>query len=83
MHYFQGLRAVLGDQVPEELRSTTRNRRPPLDRFNALLSYGYGLLHTAVMRAVLAVGLEPALGFFHTPRSAPTRSFWTCWSCFG
>ena len=70
VHYFQGLRAVLGDQVPEELRSTTRNRRPPLDRFNALLSYGYGLLHTAVMRAVLAVGLEPALGFFHTPRSA-------------
>ena len=47
-----------------------RNRRPPLDRFNALLSYGYGLLHTAVMRAVLAAGLEPALGFFHTPRSA-------------
>jgi CRISPR-associated protein Cas1 len=40
------------------------------DRFNALLSFGYGLLHTAVMRAVLAVGLEPAFGFFHTPRSA-------------
>jgi CRISPR-associated protein Cas1 len=56
--------------VPEALRSESRNRRPPLDRFNALLSYGYGLLHTAVMRAVLAVGLEPALGFFHTPRSA-------------
>ncbi len=70
VHYFQGLRALLGDQVPEELRSTTRNRRPPVDRFNALLSYGYGLLHTAVMRALLAVGLEPALGFFHTPRSA-------------
>jgi CRISPR-associated protein Cas1 len=70
VHYFQGLRALLGDQVPEELRSATRNRRPPLDRFNALLSYGYGLLHTAVMRALLAVGLEPALGFFHTPRSA-------------
>ena len=70
VHYFQGLRAVLGDQIPEELRSTTRNRRPPLDRFNALLSYGYGLLHTVVMRAVLAVGLEPSLGFFHTPRSA-------------
>jgi CRISPR-associated protein Cas1 len=56
--------------VPPELRAPTRNRRPPLDRFNAVLSYGYGLLHTAVMRAVLAVGLEPALGFFHTPRSA-------------
>jgi CRISPR-associated protein Cas1 len=70
VHYFQGLRALLGPQVVEELRSDTRNRRPPLDRFNALLSYGYGLLHTAVMRALLAVGLEPALGFFHTPRSA-------------
>lgn len=41
-----------------------------MDRFNALLSFGYGLLHTAVMRAILASGLEPALGVFHTPRSA-------------
>jgi CRISPR-associated protein Cas1 len=70
VHYFQGLRGLLGPQVPDELRAATRNRRPPLDRFNALLSYGYGLLHTAVMRAILASGLEPALGFFHTPRSA-------------
>jgi CRISPR-associated protein Cas1 len=70
VHYFHGLRRVLGPNVQESLRSQTRNRRPPLDRFNALLSYGYGLLHTAVMRAVLAAGLEPALGFFHTPRSA-------------
>jgi CRISPR-associated protein Cas1 len=70
VHYFAALRGLLGDQVPETLRSETRNRRPPVDRFNALLSYGYGLLHTAVMRAVLASGLEAALGFFHTPRSA-------------
>jgi CRISPR-associated protein Cas1 len=70
VHYFEGLRSLLGSQVAEELRSASRSRRPPLDRFNALLSYGYGLLHTAVMRAVLASGLEPALGFFHTPRSA-------------
>jgi CRISPR-associated protein Cas1 len=70
VNYFQGLRALLGPGVPEALRSENRNRRPPLDRFNALLSYGYGLLHTAVMRALLAAGLEPALGFFHTPRTA-------------
>jgi CRISPR-associated protein Cas1 len=70
VQYFQGLRTLLAEHVPEELRSNTRNRRPPLDRFNALLSFGYGLLHTAVMRGVLAAGLEPALGFFHTPRSA-------------
>lgn len=70
VHYFRGLRFLLNDRVSDELRSENRNRRPPLDRFNALMSFGYGLLHSAVMRAVLAVGLEPALGFFHTPRSA-------------
>ncbi len=70
VHYFRGLRSLLTDRVPAELRSDNRNRQPPLDRFNALLSFGYGLLHSAVMRAILAVGLEPSLGFFHTPRSA-------------
>src|SRR5262249_41971971 len=52
------------------LRYTARSRRPPIDRFSALLNFGYALLETAVMRAVMAVGLEPALGFYHTPRSA-------------
>ena len=70
VQYFTGLRSLLGEQVPEAFRSGTRQRRPPLDRFNALLGFGYGLLHTAVMRGILAAGLEPALGFFHTPRSA-------------
>jgi CRISPR-associated protein Cas1 len=68
--YFRGLDRLLAPSVPESLRYTTRTRRPPLDRFNALLGFGYGLLHTAVMRAILAAGLEPSLGFFHTPRSA-------------
>jgi CRISPR-associated protein Cas1 len=70
VHYFEALRILLGDQVSPEFRFDQRNRRPPKDRFNALLGFGYGMLHTAVMRAVLAVGLEPAFGFFHTPRSA-------------
>jgi CRISP-associated protein Cas1 len=70
VHYFAALRQLLGPQVHDHLRADSRSRRPPQDRFNALLSYGYGLLHTSVMRAVLASGLEPALGFFHTPRSA-------------
>jgi CRISPR-associated protein Cas1 len=68
--YFRGLARLLSPSVPEPLRYSTRSRRPPLDRFNALLGFGYGLLHTAVTRAVLASGLEPSLGFFHTPRSA-------------
>jgi CRISPR-associated protein Cas1 len=68
--YFRGLAKLIGPSVPESLRYATRSRRPPLDRFNALLGFGYGLLHTAVMRSILAAGLEPSLGFFHTPRSA-------------
>lgn len=68
--YFRGLARLIGPSVPESLHYSTRSRRPPVDRFNAVLSFGYGLLHTAVTRAVLAAGLEPSLGFFHTPRSA-------------
>lgn len=45
------------------------NRRPPKDRFNALLSFGYALLLKDVMNGILTVGLEPALGFYHQPRS--------------
>ena len=70
VHYFAALRKLLGRWVHDDLRSDSRSRKPPRDRFNACLSYGYGLLHTAVMGATLASGLEPALGFFHTPRSA-------------
>lgn len=47
-----------------------RNRRPPRDPFNALLSFGYALLYRDCVAALLAVGLEPAVGFLHTPRSA-------------
>lgn len=68
--YFGSLNILLGQAVPEDLRYDKRTRRPPRDRFNAILGFGYALLHSAVMRALLAVGLEPALGFFHTPRSA-------------
>jgi CRISP-associated protein Cas1 len=68
--YFRGLARLINPTVPEVLHYSTRSRRPPMDRFNAILSFGYGLLHTAVTRAILAAGLEPSLGFFHTPRSA-------------
>lgn len=68
--YFTALPDLLHDTVPQELRFNGRNRRPPRDRFNALLGFGYALLYQAVMQAVLAVGLEPGLGFFHAPRSS-------------
>jgi CRISP-associated protein Cas1 len=68
--YFGGLARLINPTVPEALHYSVRSRRPPVDRFNALLGFGYALLQTAVARAILATGLEPSLGFFHTPRSA-------------
>ncbi|HEX4788569.1 MAG TPA: type I-MYXAN CRISPR-associated endonuclease Cas1 [Actinospica sp.] len=70
VHYFSALRSAVSADVPEPLRYAGRSRRPTLDRFSAILNFGYALLQTAVMRAILAAGLEPALGFYHTPRSA-------------
>lgn len=67
--YFSAL-PVLLDQSQELMRFTGRNRRPPEDPFNAALSFGYSLLYRDVMAAVICVGLDPAFGFFHTPRSA-------------
>ena len=69
-HYFAALGNVLTAGVPAELRFAGRSRRPPRDRFNALLSFGYALLHSLCERTLIAVGLEPAFGFFHTARSA-------------
>ena len=68
--YFEALPYLFANRVPKEMRPTGRSRRPPRDRFNALLSFGYSLLYQVVLRSILIVGLEPALGFFHTPRSA-------------
>jgi CRISPR-associated protein Cas1 len=42
-----------------------RNRRPPRDPVNALLSFGYTLLTHQVESGVRAVGLDPYLGFLH------------------
>lgn len=45
-----------------------RNRRPPRDPVNALLSLAYSLLAKDCTLAALAVGFDPYLGFYHQPR---------------
>lgn len=44
-----------------------RNRRPPLDPINAMLSYLYALLSKECLVALLAEGMDPHWGFFHVP----------------
>lgn len=45
-----------------------RNRRPPRDPVNALLSLAYSLLAKDCTLAALAVGFDPYIGFYHQPR---------------
>lgn len=68
--YFAILPFVLQVKPPDLLYFEGRNRRPPRDPFNALLSFGYSLLYRDCVAALLSVGLNPSFGFLHTPRSA-------------
>ena len=45
-----------------------RNRRPPLDNVNALLSFSYTLLTHDITAALEGVGLDPAVGYLHRDR---------------
>lgn len=45
-----------------------RNRRPPLDAANCLLSFGYGQLVKDLTTTTFAIGFDPYLGFYHRPR---------------
>lgn len=49
------------------LQFTTRNRRPPKDPVNAILSLSYTLLYHEAINALKIYGLDPALGFYHQP----------------
>ncbi len=65
---FSGM--VKRDGDPESLRFdfTRRNRRPPTDPVNALLSYAYSLLVRTWTVTLSAVGFDPYRGFYHQPR---------------
>jgi CRISPR-associated protein Cas1 len=67
--YFSSIPQILSSTLSDNLKPDGRTRRPPRDRFNALLSFGYALLYRLVLENILIVGLEPAFGFYHTPRS--------------
>jgi len=55
-------------QQKEEFHFEERSRRPPLDNFNALLSFLYTLLASEAASALETVGLDPYVGFLHQDR---------------
>lgn len=52
----------------EKFSFKIRNRRPPLDPVNSLLSLGYSLLTHDIQSAINIVGFDPYLGYLHTQR---------------
>lgn len=61
--YFAGIAPLF----PDTLGFTTRNRRPPRDPVNAVLSLAYTLAHFDAVAACHAAGLDPLIGFYHEP----------------
>jgi CRISPR-associated protein Cas1 len=55
-------------QLAFNFNFTNRNRRPPTDPVNAMLSLAYSMLSKDCTLAALAVGFDPYIGFFHQPR---------------
>ncbi|MBI2311034.1 MAG: CRISPR-associated endonuclease Cas1 [Betaproteobacteria bacterium] len=70
--YFRNLSSMLRSDADPSLNFDFmgRNRRPPKDPINALLSFAYALLTREWTVALSAVGLDPYRGFFHQPRFA-------------
>ncbi len=67
--------SVLNDMIlnqKEEFAFTRRNRRPPLDNINAVLSFAYTVLAGDCANALSSVGLDPYVGFMHGDRPGRT-----------
>lgn len=67
--YFGALPLAFKSRPGLALELDGRNRRPPRDPANALLSFAYSCLVREVSNAVRHVGLDLAMGFLHQPRA--------------
>jgi CRISPR-associated protein Cas1 len=66
--YFEQFESMLKQRDDWKFDWRGRNRRPPRDPVNALLSMGYSMLAKELAGVCHAVGLDPFLGFMHQPR---------------
>lgn len=67
--------SVLNDMIlnqKEDFAFIRRNRRPPLDNINAILSFAYTILAGDCANALSGVGLDPYVGFMHGDRPGRT-----------
>ncbi|MBX3131247.1 MAG: CRISPR-associated endonuclease Cas1 [Polyangiaceae bacterium] len=67
-YYFSDFSGMFKTTEAWKLDLNGRNRRPPQDPANALLSFCYALLTKDLTVALTTAGLDPMLGFYHQPR---------------
>ncbi len=66
--YFDVFTLMIKPAERDSIPMNGRNRRPPLDPVNALISFLYTLLLNDCISALEGVGLDPQMGFLHVPR---------------
>jgi CRISPR-associated protein Cas1 len=66
--YFAALPYLVRPGLREAFSFAGRNRRPPRDPVNALLSFVYALITQEISSALYGVGLDPYIGFLHADR---------------
>ena len=69
--YFQGFNELILNQK-DDFIFDGRNKRPPQDRVNSLLSFAYTLLNNDIASALETVGLDSYVGFMHQDRPGRT-----------
>lgn len=58
---------IMNNELPDEWKFENRNRRPPQDPVNSMLSFGYTIIYNHISTALQIEGLNPQVGFFHKP----------------
>jgi CRISPR-associated protein Cas1 len=66
--HFGGMLKVEDESERPAFDFQQRNRRPPRDPVNALLSFGYSLLTKDLTIVCHSIGFDPFIGFYHQPR---------------
>ncbi len=61
--YYQGINAIIEN---EDFEFTVRNRRPPKDSINALISFSNSLIYTYCLSEIYQTHLDPRIGYLHS-----------------
>lgn len=58
---------ALNEMIPDDFSFAERNKRPPRDPFNALLSFGNSMMYTAILAEIYKTQLNPTISYLHEP----------------